>query len=300
MENAVLNNFFKPFQLIGLQCFSIRNLDTKGSHKYPSIYYNIYLVVLLVGTTGFGVFNSNNYTKLPASGGNYLHVVIKFINFINYALTIYLALMLSFVKHSTLVKFFLNSSKICDLCAVEFNYQINFRRMIRQLALTMLIPIFILIKLFYDLVVPVEGSFGTPGHLRNIIWWLVAIFIYMIVLRFNYHVSVVNFHLEVLNELIEETFPDESKTVIDWKSAVKTIKVHPMSYLIRIKIKTLKKIFMLIKEMSDCVNETMGFIILLRLLMIITNMIRFGYDFLKNISEPIDVPCEIQSEMLYE
>lgn len=294
MENLILDKFFKPFQFIGLQCFSVKNIKKEVNKKYPSIHYNIYLVVLVIWTTSFGVLNYSNYTNLNASQGNYLHVVIKFINFINYALTIYLTLLVSFVRHSTLVKFFTNSSRIVNLCLMEFNYKIDFRKVVKKLGVTMLVLAIFLAKLFYDLVLPSKGNFGTLSHLLTTFWWLIAIFIYMIVLRFNFHVCVINFHLTVLNELIKENFSYSREDVVhNWKSTVKTLKVYPINYVKRMKIIELKKMFMLIKEMSNCVNETMGFIILLRLMMIITNMIRFGYDFLKNISEPMDVSCKV-------
>lgn len=292
MENLILDKFFKPFQFIGLQCFSVKNIKKESNKKYPLIYYNIYLVVLVIWTTSFGALNYNRYTNLNSS--NYLHVVIKFINFVNYALSIYLTLLVSFFRHSTLVKFFTNSSQIIDLCLLEFNYKIDFRKIVKELGVSMLVLAVILAKLFYDLVVTSKGNFGTLSHLLSTFWWLIAIFIYMIVLRFNFHVCLVNFHLTVLNEIIMEHFSYSRDDVVhDWKSTVKTLKVYPINYIKRMKIIGLKKILMLIKEMSNCVNETMGLIILLRLMMIITNMIRFGYDFLKNISEPMDVSCKI-------
>lgn len=291
MENVSnLDKFFKLFQFIGLQCFSLNHLIT--DRKYPSVYYRFYLMFLLSWITTFGVWNFNNYIKNTSN--NYLHVIIKFLNFVNYVSSINVCLLLSFFQHQQLLRFFSNSEKISIMSFNQFNHKTNFKKFKQNVTFWLIGFAMLLVKLFYDLFYSLGFSGNFSDYFESSCWWLIAVFVYAIVLRFNFYVRLINFHLSLVNCLIRENFLNKlSEVPVLTGKKIQLVKMHPQKYVLRKQILTLRKIFILIREMANIVNSTMGFLILMRLVMIITNMIRFGYDLLRNISAPIDVTCKI-------
>lgn len=283
---SVLDIFSKVFQILCLQCFSLKSVNEKTKGKYPSIYYTVYIIFILAGSTVFAFMGYKNFSS-TSKADNYLNLVIKFLNFANYFGSIFFCLIFTFVKNLKLLRFFQLSTKIANLCSTEFNHDINFKKLRKPLAVPLILYSLLFIVLFFRLAKFSVSSGIFVDVVEPVCWLIIVVFIFAIVFRFYFYVCIVNFHLEVLRVLITENFSSESEQTVFDRKTMQIMRVYSNMHLKRGKIVVLRKIYMMIKEMASCVNETMGFAILLRLLMIISNMIRFGYDFLRNISESV-------------
>lgn len=281
---SVLDIFTIFLQIFGLQCFSLRNLE-KSKGKFPSKFFQVVVMILLTWGLTFGVLTYEQFMK-TGNNENYLNVTIKFINYVNYIGSILVSLAFTSFKHAQLVKFFLDSLKISFLCNYEFNYKVDYRRMRKKFIPPLVAYMVYFVLLAYNIF---TTSYGKPGIMSDYIfpflWLTLAIFIQMIVFRFYFYVHIVNFQLEILGELIRENFcQDLFEPDVGIVKQSLMMKISPNKYQTRRKTVVLKKIYFIINEMADCVNNNMGLIIMMRLLMVITNILRFGYEFLSDIS----------------
>lgn len=284
-----LDIIFKPFQFFGLQCFSVKSLDKGRKKQYPSIYYNLYILIWIIWVVSFVVLRNLTITSVAKSD---FHAGVDFINYVNYVATIGISLILSVFKNSKLNQFFRHSLKISTLCSFEFDYKTNFSKLTRTLALPMLaVGIFLVAAFIKLIVVPSHNSGSIQDFVIPSFWWLFQAFVCMILLRFCVYVSVVNFHLKDLGNLISETFLFEQP--FEWKKSTQVTKINANFYLERRQTIVLRRILMMIKEMASYVDDTMGLLVLLRLLMVITKMITFGFDFLRNNAKADDIQCKL-------
>mgnify|MGYP007092098337 CR=1 FL=1 len=121
------------------------------------------------------------------------------------------------------------------------------------------------------------SSHNVQHYFFLILTWLPLIFVYLVVLRFLFFVLIVNFHLENLRVLVEDFYCGVFSTMeLGDDMRYKSWRVLPKVDL-KQRVQALGKIFKMIKRMADCVNESMGILILLVLLSSVTNIMRFGY-----------------------
>lgn len=285
MKNiSVLDKFTWTFQVFGLQSFSIKNIEKKKEKNYPSRFYCIYTMILLTWASVFAYLTINEFRHSAPKMSNHLSLVIKFVNYGNYIISLYLCLILSFFKYRQLVKFFKNSAKVSLHCFTEFGHKENFKTTKRELIKLMTIYATFFAILFYQIITADFGDSGIVGRLiLPMFWQIVAVFIEIIVFRFNFYVRIINFHLKVMCDLIRGNFINELKIPAE-KIIFEKWKVPPNKFVELRKVVALRKNYLLLREMSELVNETMGFIMFLRLFMVSTNIIRFGYDFLSDIN----------------
>lgn len=299
MDKVVaLEMFTKLFQLCGLQFFSLKSLERKVKRKYPSPFYSIYMLIILAWATIFVFFSFEDNMASSYASENYLSVVIKFLNYMNYIASIYICVVLSFFKNSDLKKFFQHSMKIKDLCLNEFDFEMDFRKVWRKLVVWSLVYAAYFLTLLYRVLSSPSGNTFVSSIVLPISWVLIAVYVQMIAFRFNFYVQVLNFHLKTINKLLRENFLSNSSDYAAKNlKTIKILKVSLNDYLNKNKITTLQKMYLLIKEMAECVNSTMGFAVMLRLFMVITNMIRFGYDSLRDVSGSFGTIDKIWSEL---
>lgn len=294
MENiSTLNKLTWPFQVLGLQCFSLKNFSKK-----PSGYFCFVTVFWIVWASAFVAFTFEDFKITTSANVNYLSLVIKFSNFTNYSTSIFICVTSTYLNHSKLMEFFRNSERISNLFLYEFNYKINFRRMKKGLIVSYLLYLIFFTTLPYFLTF-FEGTEIYTRYVKPTFWLIIGIYIQIIVIRFSFYVRVVNFLLKILADLIRENFSKSQLPKPDVKGKfVEVWKVCPNNYLENRKVVVLRKIYLMIKEMADCINETMGLIIFIRLFMVITNMIRFGYDFLSDIYGSVSSLSSIWCKLL--
>lgn len=269
MENIeVLDNCTKPFQLIGLQCFSLKSLGNKKKPKYPSAYATIYLLIVLIilsSTLGFFIRVTSNDDE-NARAENNLNAIVKYLTKVLLVVTIYSSFILSYFHNFRLMEFFRISQKICSISFYEFNFKISFTKLSKNLVRfwTIFTVLFLILMAF---VVSVYHFIQKPMH--GIIMSLIPITIFhMIIIRFGFYVCIVNYHLEVLSGLIARNFRNGLS-----KKNQNLFSINDPKR----KLLALRKIYMLIEEMTSHVNDTLGISLMLMLVLITTAAIRLGY-----------------------
>lgn len=281
MDNiTALENSTKHLQMLGLQGFSLNSLSDKKHKKFPSIWYSVYLVVLLAYLiASLTIVTIKNYEEDKESlSENNLNFIMK--TFLTACLTtlVIVSILVTFFKHRQMLKFFRNSEKISELCFHEFKFRMNFGKLKCDL---IKFNIFCGVFFIITTLVVIMHHHKHNAHLskhklsHRVLHDVPAFFVLTAVAKFAFHVHIVNFHLKVLKKLIKDNFANnlnhqkfESVSIVYNVSS----KTNPKRTIL-----VFRKIFALIEEMSSHVDETMGFVVLITLLFSITGIIRFGY-----------------------
>jgi hypothetical protein len=261
-----LEVFTKQFQFFGLQCFSLKVFDEKVKIRKPSAAFKILTVLWVVWGTVFASLTLRQYLKSSPPSQNYLDVVIKFINHINYTVSNTFSI-LTYFQNSRLQNFFWNSTKITELCWIEFNARTDYKKLRKPLAAAIFGYLVYFSILFQDMYPKPDSNLNV--YVTQLFWFLIFVFVQMLVFRFFFYVSIVNLHLATMKDLVP------------------LLKFSPHKFIRRKNIIAMRKMFLIIREMVSCINETMGFIIFLRLFMLITSIIKFDYIFIKDIPKAI-------------
>lgn len=295
---TVLNKFTWPFQFLGLQNVSLNNVNQNSDPKYPSRWFNLVVFFWILWASVFSAFIFYDFKETSGAHMNYLNLVIKFLNFANYSTSIFIAVFSSFKNHSKLVNFFRKAEQISNYFSNEFNYKVNFAKMKKPLAVCYFLYFILFVSLSQFL-----GYFKQEDAYNKFIkpsfWMIIAIYIQVIVMRFNFYVRVVNFLLESLTDLVKENFLCNHNKFDGKMEIIEVRKICPNEFIERSKVITIRKIYSLIKDMANIINQTMGLVVFLRIFMIITNMIRYGYDFLSDIYGSVDTLSNIICEFCY-
>lgn len=284
MQNiSVLEKFTWPFQILGLQLFTLKSLNKNS--KYPSKLFTIFGIFWIAYSLTILIFIYKDFYAVfqkAKANENYLSIVFSFINFVNFSITVLIGVALTFRDHSKFVDFFLKLEKISQLYHFEFDYKIKFKPMKKSLVISYFFFLMYNVCRLAMLVHSFKGSGVYFVLVRPICWTTISVTVQMSVMRFNFYVSVINFLLQTSADLIRENF--SNRHIERTERLVKVWKVSPLDYQQNMQIKTIRKIYLLTREMADCINKTMGVIIFLRLFMISLYMIKYGYDIFSDIS----------------
>lgn len=312
---GILDLIFKPFQLVGLQSFSLRSLSGKTS-KYPPIYYQIFLLALFAQITYFGF----SYYKAFTSSHGYktssdLQWVSVLMNLFSNVISVDLCFIVTVLNHNQFLRFFQKSNEISMMCLNSFNYRTSFKKVAWYMSFWMLLQLAITTKLIvHDLLTSLsiedmleDGSFyahlKTTNPFMQGSWFVIYIVVDLLYVKFNFLVRIVNFHLEVLQSLLHKDIlfdPAEvakrSKTHI--KRPVQIVTTLPVENIKTQKIIKLRKMYMLLLEMTAIINDTLGFLILIRILMEFNDTVLFGYTLMRGIHKAKDLIGEIRKWLL--
>lgn len=295
MEISILNKFTWPFQISGLQNFSFSIVNEKVNSKYPSKVFCFIASCWIIYAFFFLDFVYQEFVNNDEKQNNFLSIVIEFLNFVNSSSAIFVAVILTLFYNSKLVNFFKKSTEVSKISFYEFNYNINFGEMKKVLYFSYFLNLTYFVALTQYLGY-FRGSDFFIQFVKPTSSLIFSIFSQIIILRFSFYVRIVNFHLDNLCNLIEKHYNVDSIQKLE--VTVKNFQDTKIDLKKRYKVDLLRRIFFLIKEMSEIINESMGFVILLRIFPIITNMIQFGYNFLSDIYGSVDTLEEVLCKFL--
>lgn len=249
-----------PFQVLGLQSFSLKNVNLSKNTKYPSLaykFYSVLLIIILSSTFGILMHMTAELDE-EAVSENELNSIIKFLMALLFANTLYASVIASVLKYFYMAEFFRVSSEISKLCSNEFNFDINYKVLKSEsikkywlIAVATLILNIVMIGMFYS---------SGPLH-HHLISIILATFLIFAVLRFAFYVTIINFHLKLLTQMVRIFFANPNN-----------FKIYPKR-----KIKILRKVYCLIQQMAAMVNNAFGFNLLMLLALIVFAFIRQGY-----------------------
>lgn len=276
-----LNNYLIVFEILGLQYFSLKSLfkvDTKKT-KSPSWFRLLYMIFTIIvsfiilrlygNISGLGLIKALHQNSIIALAVQNI-MVLAFI----FAITI--SIIHAYITTKKTKQIFVISSKIKKLCMEAFGKSVDVKALKKKLfrrtrSMAMYFSLFHLLMLVCD-----QDSLPVSvlvTALKNFI---------LITLSFRliFYTSLVNEHLNFLEEMVQELFPSPPIKIIDnihlhltfGKTA--TIKDTPLK-----KIMVARKMYCNLIEITNLVNETVGLSIFLLFISLVITMTSGGYRF---------------------
>lgn len=277
MDNiSALHNSTKVFQIVGLQSFDLKSLD--GHKKFPSTGYKIYVAfIFIIITISFGSYVyvvELTRSDFETNAKNNLIVITRIIFQILQLFVFYASLFLSLYKAQQMVKFFQDAKSISEICIRDLNYKVNYSKLAKHLCVILIAS---LAPLSFSIIYAIIDFKSTKleESLSNFFMCIPIGFNRLIHTRFYFYVAIINYQLEVLNILISKKLSKDAFTK-DF-IAIPTLKDYERKN--HREMRGFKQIFILIKDMTRHVNDSMGFIALLLITLFIIHSIRFGYQF---------------------
>lgn len=271
-ELIILENVFKPFEALGLHCFSFTSMTRKFSER--SINSKLYVgFAWLVVLSGLALNIISSYTVYHDSmEKSDLILVMKAFTSACFSLATVTSLVISLAADSKLVKFFRIMREACKLFEREFKYVVDLRKLRKKLATRLAIVTGIYVfAISIDSITFDYSSKPVMNLVLELSVFIPIIFIHMVALRFMFYVETSNFLLQrltfVIRHKLSYTIPSEPFRVM---------KIQNIGDFSR-EVIALRKIYSMIQEMADIVNETMGIPIVFILLFNTVSLVRAGY-----------------------
>lgn len=276
-----LHNFLIVFEILGLQYFSLKSLlkvDPEKS-KRPSwfrLFYMIFtIIVSCIVLKFYGNFSGSGLLKsLQQNSG--IASTVQGIMVMAFMVVNNISIIHAYRTTNENKQIFIISSKIKKLCMEAFGKSVDVKALKKKLfrrtrSMAMYFSLFHLLMLVCD-----QDSLPVSvlvTALKNFI---------LITLSFRliFYTSLVNEHLNFLEEMVQELFPSPPIKIIDnihlhltfGKTA--TIKDTPLK-----KIMVARKMYCNLIEITNLVNETVGLSIFLLFISLVITMTSGGYRF---------------------
>lgn len=266
------------FQLFGNQYFSVRTLTDGNQKNFPTLGYTIYFICAFILLTGdmasYSILASSEETKEMLTAKTLLTLLVQHSMHFGLLIIIFVSLIQSYVSTPLTKKFFLNSIKIASISHYELSHPIDHQRIRREVIryFFFLILIYILsenILYFYERFFDESKSYA-----KTLVAFLPLIYLNTTSFKFIFHVKLVNFHLENVNELIKESFQSPSK-LNEKVKLVKPMKIQTDE--LSVKLQNLRKIYNIIFENSEIINRTLGKTIFTLLVAMVLAITSSGY-----------------------
>lgn len=275
---SILNNSTKLFQFCGLQCFSLNSLNEQKSRKYPPSNRVIILILsfTIIGISYGSFFYTTDATRteLESAAKNNLIDITRLALEILQLLAFALSLTLSFFKNRHFVIFFKDAKEISNIFSSDLNYKISYSKLKKHLWLILVISLSPLLSFFtFNLFKYFQNSSDDNIQPQRLVYFLPLIFHRLLFARFYYFVAILNHHLEALVVVVSRKIPIDAvrRDFVE----IPTLKDFERKNFREIRAFT--RVYLLIKEMARQVNDSMGFILLVLILMFVIESTRFGY-----------------------
>ncbi|KAL7025145.1 hypothetical protein ACKWTF_013364 [Chironomus riparius] len=285
------------FQIFGLFYFSIKKLSLKSANLYPSMFYTIHFILILVILTTQSIIlaiSTSSDITTAINAKNALNYIIQHSMVIGLILVLIIAFIQSYAATREMKKIFVNFIKIShifledfqhimDFCTMKMQlYKMIFRTMLYYLASQVVLYIY---ETYYGINISlVRLSIGIFPN----------IFMSMIIFKFVFFVNLVNYNLSHMTILMQKLFsPQHGPAIINVKA--KADKKFERN------LKTLRKIYYLVQENVELINKSMGFTILVFLGILVLSLISGGYRiFLTFVGRyPVKKMCAIANIMIF-
>jgi hypothetical protein len=191
-------------------------------------------------------------------------------------LVIFSSVFQSFFTTKKLATIFDNFKKIFQITADDFKISQNFHQIKRRFKINVTLMILFLLSTQIFLVAMESKSFESV--LSLCCGTLPIIFVLLTVFKFVFYVQMINFELKMLSNLVEGIFQPQSPKVIDELDLhLITVKPHKFYDDVFKKFVSAKKIYNILYENGSLLNESMGFTMLVLLIVLVITLTASGY-----------------------
>jgi hypothetical protein len=285
MENiSTLNRLTWPFQLMGLQNLQLNIVGKPSTSKYPSTFYFIVISFWVVLNTTFIASFAGLFVKAHLENqGNLKRVMLVLTYYIDFVL-ILIALSQTFFKHKKIVDFYQKSQEIVRLFYTEFAWVVEFSRFKRRVMIVNLVTCICFVGFVTQEYFDDKKQFDSS---QIVLLYISKVNGEFMLLKYFFCVYLIKFFLGSLNLVIKKDL-----VKFNPNSRVKFLKIFPINDSERRKILMIRRIYFLIVENADIINQTMGMIIFIQLIVFVLDMVEFGYAFYSTAQPVAYIYCE--------
>lgn len=276
MEEEIGSSLF-VFELLGLQCFSLKSLTPENVNKRPTILRTIYMILLfccIFALTARYVSYDRTFMLERRTPKDLLIFVIQ--NSMNFGmiLVILSSFIQSYASTETIKKVYLNSKEIAQLCFDVFMVVVDFKKAKEAAWKRILKGIVFLATLHTTVIFWHMQTNGT--NLLPLLVLFPTSYLLMITFKYVFYVAMVNDQLIVLQEFLERML-NQIKVIetVNSRSIQSADDPFPLC-----KLRTLWKIYNIIYENGTLINDSQGLTILIILASLIVALSVSGYHML--------------------
>ena len=260
-----LSDFFRFFEIIGLQNFSLKDLNEREQSKKSKILHGInagFLVTLssllmislalLVRPKSLHFKNVKELVQYVIGIG--LSTALMVVTIVGVLET--------YFKADQFKKIIALTKQISVLCSAEFNFDVDYKKFARNLMKKFMI--------FVSIVVVVQIAIFVSMIVANVSIRAIAlllfprIFMHSVMVIFNFYVELVNFQLNNLIEIVDSTIGRQKK--------LSKNRYHQNEAL------SMRQCYNFIFQMSQLTNHALRISVLIITLVLITTVITMTYE----------------------
>lgn len=275
-----LAGVFRIFEILKFQNFSLDSPMTgeKRTTKREKVFAAIHSVIV------WGVITSMIVTLSYVRILHVLKTSLKLVVILKLVLlgitfsSIFVNLVTSKTRNARFVRIFKNTEDIARLCNEVFGHQLSYAKLKQR----MRISLSVCLGFYAFVVISMFTQFSVSEVLLRKMWiFLVFSVISMAYVKYNFYVKIVNFHLEVLRDLIKEIVEKQKKLR---GSSISLFEIEMSTSWDNKKVQTLFKIFCKIRDIVSQINSSMGFLLLLICFVAFANFVTNLYNFFIDIN----------------
>lgn len=264
------------FQIFGHQYFSLKTLTAKNQSESPTLTrklffaFNLVLFTSLMGAFAFFISDKSSDDQLIAK--NIISIAAKYSVYLGLVLMIWVALVHDYVATRQTKSFYLNCIHIADICERDFNHAIE-HRLLRNSTFKFLFSIGFA-NIFGEFVY--NSLLDEPKSAVQMLFTVSPLLLLnTIILKFVFFVKLVNLHLETICKLLRKIYrPSEDSEVF---VGISVMPVQDDSNDKIYKLRNLRKIYNVVAENANIINQVMGVTILLMVSVKISVITTYGY-----------------------
>lgn len=261
-----LEKFSWIFQFFGLQNFPLNNTEMFTKSKYPSKAYFVIILLWIIFAVTFVWRYLRKHSSVDFSEESIMFRAVFFVGLLNHFSTIFITIIFTLWDHLMLIEFFMKFQEVLRLFRNDIKCEVNLKEIRKRLTISYVVLLSSSLSFLFEIV-----YFQRPE--KTVLILLSKIFAQIIMLRFNFYVQLINILIDTLRIAIDEKFGSEVQGKIHkevWKTRSQFTNQHKI-------IVKMREIYKTIREMSDIVNKTMGFIILIQIIEMSLEMIKFVF-----------------------
>ena len=274
MEKEIGGSLFL-FEVLGLQCFSLKHLKPENVDKRPNILRTIYMFLLFCSLCAFtvGYVSHDRALTLQKKEPKYFLVfIIKNSMSVGLILVVFTSFVESYRSTKNIKKIFLNAKEITKACFNKFNVVVDFKKSKKGSWKRVLKGIIFLVILQFFVIIS-NVLFSRDGSFVVLFQLFPSTYLLMIVFKYVFYVGMVNNQLEELKELLVNTFKQQESEIIEnGKSITVLSTMDPLC-----KLRACWRIYNIIYENGLLINESQGLTVLMCLGSLIVALSISGY-----------------------
>lgn len=272
-----LKSFLNIFELLGLQYFSITELNVDNFKKRPTFLRAIFMLVLITIVCSLMIFFVTNETSAvegKVTAKNVIMYAVKRSFNLGMILVCCSSIVQSFVSTKKMKKVFMNIRQVVEIAKVEFDVCVDFKRF-KKSALRKL---WFLLLFFATIHGSVTLFYWNEENLfiKMFFGAIPVVFLLIIVYKIVFFIALINYQLELLSDIITDIFQYHPIKIIEninfHLTSVKTIE-DPLE-----KSRFARKIFNIIFESGALINSSNGLTMLLMLSTLVISLTVSGYE----------------------